>query len=353
MFRKLFVHGILLILLIQGGRIFSQDSGEPARSCYRLEGDRVLPLPFRKSNAVGNVFCARFEPGEAWKGKQVFLNLPVMGSPNTLKINDFSFPRSEGGSPAREFNITPFLKKSGNRIDIGMEGPEVDSAWISGCGEAFLMVREGIHVRDVEVSTYFSRARPGTLVRVRLWVKSYMPGKSGNLDLDLEVQGPDGNTEFSGSLHLSSPLSFGQETEMLLDGTVADPRPWSPMDPALYRLEIRQAGSDTLCSEVLSTRFGIRDLALSDSLLVSAADTICLALAEEELTDALLAASREEALRLLAGKKFNAISTSSPVPCFLMELFEEEGLIVIRPERVRGSSADRAHVNSPALIYAE
>ncbi len=332
----------------------AQENQEPVHACFRINPDRVISISLKKAASDSKSFGCDFEFPDEGDGKQVFVRMPGSGTPYTLKINEFPFGTDPGSGLAAEYNITPFLKEQGNRIDlVPVPGDSMTRLKTSEpCSEAVLIVRDGIHVRDLVISSYMESEEKEALTRIHLYIKSYLTGKSKERTLDLKVTDPGGKQIFNETIELGAPLSFGQETEMNLDINIENPKTWSPVHPNLYQLEIEQTFQGKNIGETVTTHFGIRNAALTDSLMVFNGDTVQLHLADEEMTLALATLPEESVRDLIREKKFSAVLYDPILPCWLVNLFDREGAVLILTEEKQLHPASHAHVNAPSLVPA-
>ncbi|MFH0756273.1 MAG: hypothetical protein V2B15_03190 [Bacteroidota bacterium] len=347
---------ILLILLFCALlQLRAQDNQEPSHACFRLNQDRVIPVAWMKCTTDSTIYMSDFLTGETWEGKQVFVRIPGTGTSYTLKINEFPFGSDPGSGQACEYNITPFLREQGNRIALE---PVPGQTWAGTfscplCGEAVLVIRDGIHIRDLAISSHMEQGDRHALTRIHLFVKSYLPGKNNIPQLNLKVTDPAGKSIFSGSLEQNALLSFGQETELNLDITIEEPMLWSPGHPQLYQMELAQLTRGSRGRETIYTHFGIRNAVVADTLMVFNGDSLCLNLAGDDLLASLIKLPEEEIRNLIRKNAFNAIQYNGPLPCSLLTLFDQEGAVFLIPEKPQHPASIHSHVNSPSVVRAK
>jgi len=88
------------------------------------------------------------------------------------------------------------------------------------------------------VTDYSQPGSTESLVRIRLWVKSYLTERNKGRRLKVKIIDSGGETIGHVTRELDFPLSFRQEIEVVIDETIQDPTLWSPARPELYQLEI-------------------------------------------------------------------------------------------------------------------
>jgi len=342
------------ILILQVG-LHAQDNAEPRHSCFQLHPDREIPISLSQNRIGPDRYQCNFTFRKEWAGKQVFAKIPGTEFPYILRINSFSFGSDPGSGETAEFNITPFLTNDDNSMELELEHPDPEAVIniYPLCGDGSLLIREGIHIRDLVITSYFESGTTESLIRFHLYFKSYLTGKNNSRDIRLHVSDPGGNQVINVSTKLISPPSFGQETEMIIDETVEKPMLWSPANPQLYRLEVNMSEEEGGDSEIITTNFGIRIAVMTDSVLVMNGDTLHPVIAGEDLSNSLPRLNETEILKLAEERLFNAVITSGPLPCNLVKLFDRTGLLVIRKREPEGSAVIQPTINSPSVVWTD
>ncbi len=344
-----------ILLLCALFQLKAQDNQEPSHACFRLNPERVIPITWMKCTTDSIIYIGDFLTGETWVGKQVFVRIPGTSTSYTLKINEFTFGSDPGSGQVAEYNITPFLREQGNRIALE---PDPGETWAGPfncplCGEAVLIIRDGIHIRDLTISSYMEPGDHIAFTRIHLYMKSYLPGKNNIRQLNLRLTDPAGNEIASKSIEQSARLSFGQETELDLDITIEEPMLWSPGHPQLYTMELDQLAQGSQGQETISAYFGIRNAFVADSLMVFNGDTLCLNLAGEDLVASLTMLTEEEIRKLIRKNTFNAILYDGSLPCSLLTLFDQEGAVFLTPKAEQLPAAGHSQVNSPSVVRSK
>jgi hypothetical protein len=221
------------------------------------------------------------------------------------------------------------------------------------CGEGSLLIREGVHVRDLVITSYLDYETSEILIRFHLFLKSYLAGKNDSRDIRLHVTDPGGNQVINVSRKLASPPSFGQVTEMIIDETVEKPMLWSPAIPQLYTLEVNMSEEEGGDSEFITTTFGIRTAMMTDSALVMNGDTLHPVIAGEDLSQSLPYLDETEILKLAEERLFDAVITSRPLPCDLVKLFDRTGLLLIRKRDPEDSAGIQPTLISPSVVWTD
>jgi len=349
-------------LLLQGS-LNAQDNQEPGHACFRLQQDREIPIPLMQNRVGPGKYSFPFSCEEEWSGKQVFIKIPAIGIPYKISINRFNFGSDPGSGRAAEFNITPFLRQENNSIELELDLPNADAdaevnveAEISLCplcGDGTLLIREGIHIRDLRITSYRETGTDEILIRFHLFIKSYLEEKISGLNIHLQVTDPPGNRVISADRKLAFVPSFGQETELIIDKRIKDAMLWSPANPHLYSLELSQTEKEGKVTENITTTFGIRTAVITDSAAVINGDTLQLHMAGRGLATTIPGLSETGIRKLVEDTIFNAVIAPEPWPCDLIELFDELGVLVIRKRDTAESAGNRPTLNSPSVVWTD
>lgn len=309
---------ILLILFCLNPGLMAQENKEPEHTCFKLDKKRVRPLEMKVLEGDSTSLYSSFSFQTAWSGKQIFLALPGTHQAYSIWINDFRFGSDPGSGDPSEFNITPFLLEGGNILKLKE----------SGNIEASLMIREPIHIRNLLITKH-----PGEgndfLVRFHLYLKSYLQEKNAGRSIVLEAEDPDGESIFLQERELNAPLSFGQETEMIIDLPLQDPQYWLPGNPSSYRVSLTVDEGGENKKETLSSLFHISNGQVSDSLFIQNQDSVKLLYCAEDLAKVFHELTESERTFLIEDHDFNAIHLSGPQSCELKTFLLKKGILVI------------------------
>ena len=331
------------------GRVIN---AEPLHTHYILEEVRAIPIVLNPLDINEIIYNHTFNFISSWKNKQVFVRIDESDTPYSLKINRFNYGSGSGKRIPTEFNITPFLKQGANTIQldyISSGGGLNDYPAKTGT----LIIRDPVHVRDILVNTYSQEESGQTLVRVHLYIQSFLTNRNEGRKLKLTISDPEGKILASEEKSINYPLAFRQEVEFIFDKTIEDLRRWSPSDPVLYSLQINMAEKGRDSEELVSTTFGIRSASVEDSVLVINLDTIVLRTIDYESQLQHFGLPNEEVLKLFEEKGYNAVQTSEPIPARLMELFDREGIVVLKRELDFDSAIEWPVGSRPSVVWIE
>ncbi|MBO5270853.1 MAG: hypothetical protein J6B77_08705, partial [Clostridia bacterium] len=171
-----------------------------------------------------------YDPGEN-KGKRVYLNFEGVDSCFYLYVNDVFVAYSQVSHMTSEIDVTDVLKRGTNTLKVlvlkwcdGTYLEDQDKFRFSGIfREVFLLVRDEIHIRDVQILTYLSE----TFEKGNAVVKLDLTGKS---DVSYRFLAPNGDLLESGKLTVDKVGEF----DLLLSSVSL----WSDEAPNLYTLAI-------------------------------------------------------------------------------------------------------------------
>jgi len=322
---------------------------ETTNAPFLLEDSRVLPFTLVPHISGKHNYDHSFNFLPIWNDKQVFVRFDEISASYSLKINSFDFGIGSGNRIPTEFNLTPFLKKGPNTIQLEFD-PSPDSLMENSLRSGLLIIRDAVHLRDILVTNY-SKNESGYLVRVRLFIQSFLTARNKGRTLTMTISDSKGTIQTSHTKSLNFPLAFRQEVEVTFDHTLKEAMLWSPNNPALYTVKVNMVEKGQLQSELVWTTFGIRNAAFKDSMLVINLDTLLLKVIDYPVHFHHFNQSDQEVLSLLEEKGYNAVQTNLPIPSHLMDLFDRQGIVVLRKDR--DPDLDRSDVNRPSVVWIE
>ncbi len=319
---------MLIIISFAANTLRAQENREPDHSCFRLDAERIIPLETVVQPKDPNLFRSRFMFMKEWSGKQVFVKIPGSVVPYSISINGFRFGSDPGSGAYSEYNITPFLNKQSNILDLhtellkGQNDPD-------HLKQGSLMIRDAIHTRDLVIETHPGTEENEILVRFHLFLKSYLEEKNRGSNIQLTVTGPGNVFIFQETRELNARLSFGQETEMIIDHTLTDPLFWFPGAPVYYEVKLTVGEKLEESFESIFTQFVIRSSPLNDSLFIQHGDSVRLVYASDELARTLLQLPENEVSEIISELGINAIRSEIPTSCCREDLFIRTGILVV------------------------
>jgi hypothetical protein len=181
----------------------------------------------------------------------------------------------------------------------------------------------------MNISSFPTREAGGLLIRFRLFVHSYSTERNEGRNLNLSLNDPGQTCILSRNLPLDSPISYGQRTEMIIDHVIEEPRLWTPEFPRLYKLKIGMSGAEGSQAEVLTTRFALRNLILTDSLYLLNGDTLQPDPLRTLDASAIMKLDSKEIREKTSSGDLRFIRTNEPLPCGMNLLLDELGVLRI------------------------
>jgi hypothetical protein len=317
---------ILSILFCLSITLEAQENSEPEHPCFRLEEPRVLALKMEVQPADSNLFQTDFLVLKEWTEKQIFIRIPAMNLPYSVLINGFRFGSDPGSGLSREYNITPYLQKQSNLLTLRQEGSAIQNE--PGPLMLELLIRENILARDMIITTHPGASENEVLVRLHFYLKSYLKEKNQGRTIHLEVGRSGEKKSFQETRELNTPLSYGQETEMIFDVPVKNPVYWFPGDAGYYEAKLFVGEMGNGNSELISTLFPIGiSYHINDSLFIQNGDTVRLVHASDDLALILLELPEQELKDIIAVRGINAIRRETPLTCAQQELLLKMGIL--------------------------
>ncbi|MCK5135027.1 MAG: hypothetical protein KAR19_04505 [Bacteroidales bacterium] len=357
---KLYITGVFCIIFLLPFTLNGQQesveppfvtNAEPSHAHFLVGNGREINMPLNRDESGQMTSHHDFQFLPEWKGKQLFIRLSGMQSPFHLWINSFKYGSGEGLGIPVEFNVTPFLNPEKNTLRVELQ--PTDSQRDQDAHQISMIVRNPVHVRDFLVTDYTQAGSPETLVRVHLFIKSYLTEQNRGRILTMTISDPSGETICDQTRVLDFPMAFRQEVEVIFDQTISDPRHWSPHHPELYHLQLQLVEKGRTQGELVSSNFGIRNIVFNDSVLIINTDTIVPAIADKSVLNQFTSLTDEEILSLFEEKDYNAVQANEILPARVIELFDRQGILVLKKQEGRDPSRDRRDMNRPCVVWIE
>lgn len=243
---------------------------DPPRVMGRVPDDWTVA---REPNPVGS-YRREFTIPADWDGKDIFLHFDGVISAMYVWVNGKQVGYSENSFSPAEFNVSAYLKSGKNIVAVqvykysdGSYLEDQDMTRFSGIHRrVYLFAVPKLHIRD-----YFMRSEltsDHSAARFSIEAKLKNNGKTTGGTLEAEILDAEGKS--AGSI---APVNIraqakGTEAAYNLWCNISQPVLWSAETPALYTVNIILKDASGKVAEVLSTRFGIRDVRISDSRLL-------------------------------------------------------------------------------------
>lgn len=226
----------------------------------------------KEPNPVGS-YKRTFEVPSDWDGKSIFLHFDGAYSAMYVWINGKKVGYSQGANNGAEFDITDFVKK-GSHNDISVEVyrwsdgsyiEDQDMFRLSGIHRrVYLFATPKFHVRDFFIQTNFTDNnydKANLTIKTQFINKGNKSNKSANLSVT--ILDPDGKKvhTFKAKTEIPGKNDHG---ELSLETPIEHPALWSAETPNLYTAIFELIDDKGQVQEVLSSKFGFRDVVIKD-----------------------------------------------------------------------------------------
>ena len=274
----------------------------------------VVPFPWQStlsgianSDQTGVAWYRRtFTVPADWQGQQVALHFGAVDYRARVWVNGQPVGEHEGGYDPFEFDVTDVLAAGANVVVVRVEDPadlaeiphgkqsstppnpwdDVDFTTVSGIWQTvWLEAHPAAYIRQAHITPDVPNQQATFAVTVE-------SSASGSLDLQIDVQAPDGRSfTRTQTLAASTPT-----TSITLD--LPDPLLWEPETPNLYTVDLTLTAPDG-DSDVVHTYFGMRSIEVQGQNVLLNGHPIYLmsALVQGYWQDGLYTAPSDEALR--------------------------------------------------------
>ncbi len=336
---------------VKDGTDKRKTNSEPSHSQFILEEERTMPITLLQNELNKSTYSHSVQYVSQWQDKEVFIRIDELEVPYQFLINSFAYGNGMGNFAPVEFNITPFLNHDANLIQLKVDTP--DDSQGNRSETALVLIREPVLVRDILVTTYHQNISNQTLVRVHLFVQSFLTEKNKGRTLTMTILDPRGEILESSKKLIDFPLSYRQEVEFTFDQPLENPFLWSIHHPALYTARVSLVDEERNLAEKVWTTFGVRNAHVEDSLLIINQDTLIPKVLDYESQIKPVAQSDKELLNLLEMQGFNAVKSHQPIPSRLMEIFDRQGIVVFKKKDELDPSLDLRDVNRPSVVWID
>ncbi len=222
-------------------------------------------------NPVGS-YRTRFTLPDAWEGRQTFLHFAGVNSAFYVWVNGHFAGYSEGSRTPAEFNISPYIRESGENL-LAVEVYRYSDGSYLECQDFWrlagifrdvrLISREAVYMRDFEVRTDldagYRDAELNLAVEVRNLTRRNVTCRVQARLLDSAGMQID---RFGGPVEASGAGSVRYSR------LIHDPLKWSAETPHLYTLLISLFDPEGRLIEVVPARIGFREVEISGGQLL-------------------------------------------------------------------------------------
>ena len=117
-------HPSIILMILYCLASYPEGTGEQGNRNMLVSGwkmSELYPLKWSISSLTAISYNSEFIWMKEWSGKQVFVSFPASDLPYPMIINGFRFGSDPGSGVASEYNITPFLNKQSNTLELQAE----------------------------------------------------------------------------------------------------------------------------------------------------------------------------------------------------------------------------------------
>lgn len=237
------------------GHIELQGYGKPqyVNTMYPWEGQEYLRPPFisKKDNPVGS-YVRYFDLNDPLKNKRVFISFQGVETAIYVWLNGEFIGYSEDSFTPSEFELTSYIKESGNKLCVEVY-KRSSASWLedqdfwrfSGIfRDVYLYAVPSAHVRDMKVNADFD-------------------GSNGILSVSLDIEGKC-NTK---TILTDNNGNVVAESDETVNWTIENATPWSAEIPNLYTFTVILTDENGKEIEVSRTKVGFRRFELKNGLM--------------------------------------------------------------------------------------
>ena len=225
----------------------------------------------KEPNPVGS-YKRSFDIPANWDGKNIFLHFDGAYSAMYVWINGKQVGYSQGANNGAEFDITNYVKKGKNDISVqvyrwsdGSYIEDQDMFRLSGIHRrVYLFATPKLHIRDFFIKTTFPG---GDYSSAQLTINTYLKNNAARLNkagqIMVTILDPNGKTvhTFNAKVAINDKESQGVVN---LRARIEHPLLWSAETPNLYTAIFALKDDKGQNTEVLSSKFGFRDVIIKD-----------------------------------------------------------------------------------------
>ncbi|HYO80943.1 MAG TPA: glycoside hydrolase family 2 TIM barrel-domain containing protein [Bryobacteraceae bacterium] len=240
---------------------------------------RAITVPFAPETKLSGIGDTAFHPvvwyrrtlqvPAAWKGRRVLLHFGAVDYRSRVWVNGREVGSHEGGHVPFRFDITGYLKESGNTLTVRAEDPPSDRFVPRGKQYWEPKSRGIFYTRTTGIwqPVWIEAAGDAWLDRVRI-----TPTVDGNVRFEAVLHRPDQGVEFHASINhekntVASAMAMSEGPRATAAAYLRNPRLWSPATPNLYDVtfELRKAGQ---VLDRVQSYFGFRSVSVGKERLM-------------------------------------------------------------------------------------
>lgn len=242
------------------GHIELQGYGKPqyVNTQYPWEAEEGLIPPQipKKRNPVGS-YVKYFDVEDDLLEKETYISFQGVETAFYVWLNGEFLGYSEDSFTPSEFNITPYIKKSNNKLAVEVYRYSTAS-WLedqdfwrfSGIfRDVYIYAVPEVHVRDMKVRSDYDYKHGSGILTVDTDVKA-----NQTYSIKVKLYGKDIQTVF-------------ESNTLPIRTIIPDVHPWSAEDPYLYTLVLKIKDANGRLIETATTKIGFRTFEMKDGIM--------------------------------------------------------------------------------------
>lgn len=227
------------------------------------------------ANPVGS-YRRDFTLPQGWEDKEVFVNFEGIYSAAYVWVNGHFVGYTEGANTDARFDLTRYVRTGSNNISVQvfrwsdgsyLEGQ--DMFHMSGIHrDVYLVATPRTYVHNHVITSQLDAGADYTsgTMSVRLDMVKREAGATSKT-VDVTLLAPDGSEVASKSVDVAFAATDSLRTETLTFDGLSGLALWSAETPNLYTVVVSQKDAAGQEESVFSTKYGFRDVAITDGLV--------------------------------------------------------------------------------------
>ena len=308
----------------------------------------------RDDNPVGS-YRRSFRVPEAWRDREVFLQLDGVNSAFHVWVNGQLAGYSQDTKTPAEFNVTPLLKPGENaaavevyKYSVGSYLESQDMWRLAGIERDIrLVARPRVHIRDFFVHAGLDGTYTNGLLRAAVSVRNLSGRALRGHQVRLALRDASGRPAFP-PLVRTVPVGASGEVEVRFEREVPSPARWTAETPNLYSLALTLIDGAGHEIETVGARVGFRTVEIrGGQLLVNGVPIYVKGVNRHEFDPVeghvVSEASMVADIRLMKQLNINAVRASHyPNDPRWYDLCDEFGLYVVDEANIESHGVDFA-----------
>jgi len=228
----------------------------------------------REYNPTGT-YRKTFTVPDAWKEKEIFVHFEAITSASFVWINGQQLGYNEGANEPSEYNITKYLKPGENllalkvlKISDGTYLEDQDFWRLAGIfRNVYLLATPKVHLHDYYITTDLDEAYRDANLKIVAELKNYSVTPVRGAKVKASIYEITGKNPVATIVSENVDLPANQSISINLSSKISNPKKWSSEYPNLYRITLELINNGNVTSEVVSDRFGFKEVEIKNQVL--------------------------------------------------------------------------------------